>query len=279
MPLRSLLTVIRSEAEAPLQIGSAAAIARTHDAHLDILCLGIDEIQVGYYFAGADTVLQQTSMAMAKEKADALLAKAESLAGAEDVRWSARALVSQIGVLSEVVAQDARFADLVLLPPPYGEAANTENEAVLEAALFTAAAPVLVVPENGLPQGFARCAVIGWNEGSEALRAVRGALPFLQKADSAVVTIVDPPRHAADRADPGERLSTMLARHGVKAEIDLLAKTQPRVADMLARQAADRGADLLVAGAYGHSRFREALLGGATRDLLHAAKVPLLMAH
>ena len=74
-------------------------------------------------------------------------------------------------------------------------------------------------------------------------------------------------------------MSVFLARHGVKAEIDVMAKSLPRVSDVLLRHASDKNADLIVMGAYGHSRFRESILGGATRNTLQMAKVPVLMAH
>ena len=70
-----------------------------------------------------------------------------------------------------------------------------------------------------------------------------------------------------------------LRQHGVKAEVSVLAKSLPRVSDVLARQVRDLDADLLVMGAYGHSRFREAILGGATRNMLEQAEVPVFLAH
>jgi len=279
MAYRTILTVVTDLEAAGDQIAAAAALARRFDAHLDILCLGIDAVQVGYYFAGADMMLQETSLAAGRERAQALLERAEARAQAEDVRYTAQALVAQIGLVADVVGQAARFADLVMLPRPQSAEAPSDAEAVLEAALFTGSAPVLLVPDSGLPAGFPRRAVIGWNEGSEALRAVRAALPALQVAERAVVAIVDPPMRAPDQAPPGERLSTLLDRHGVAAEIALMPRDRPRVSDILMAKVADAGADLLVAGAYGHSRFREAVLGGATRELLQKAAVPLLMAH
>jgi nucleotide-binding universal stress UspA family protein len=71
----------------------------------------------------------------------------------------------------------------------------------------------------------------------------------------------------------------MLSRHGVRAEVSVLAKTMPRVCDILTRHARDIDADLLVMGAYGHSRFRESILGGATRNMLEMAQIPVFMAH
>jgi nucleotide-binding universal stress UspA family protein len=71
----------------------------------------------------------------------------------------------------------------------------------------------------------------------------------------------------------------MLSRQGVRAEISILAKTMPRVSDVLLRHVKDKNADLVVMGAYGHSRFLEEILGGATRNMLAEAHVPVVMAH
>jgi len=121
--------------------------------------------------------------------------------------------------------------------------------------------------------------MIGWNESPEALIAVRAALPLLKQADVAHVVVIDPPTHGPNRSDPGGQLSQYLARHDVRVEIDVLSKTLPRVSDVMMRHAADMGADMVVMGAYGHSRFREAVFGGATRYMLEQAKLPVFMAH
>jgi nucleotide-binding universal stress UspA family protein len=93
------------------------------------------------------------------------------------------------------------------------------------------------------------------------------------------IVVVDPPRHSADRSDPGGELSQMIARHGARPEVAVIAQTMPRTADVIGRHCEDVEADLLVMGAYGHSRFREALLGGATRDMLERAQIPVMMHH
>lgn len=279
MAYRTVLAVIHDTDALPGQLAAGAALVRRWDAHLELLCLGIDEVQVGYYFAGADAVIQQSSIALAREKADSLRAEAERRATAEGIRFSIRAAVTQFGVLNEVVARAARYADLVVQPAIAANSPDTEAEAVVEAAMFSGRAPVLLVPETGLPSEFPRRAVIGWNDGTEALAAVRGALPALRAVDTAVVAIIDPPARAAGESEPGQGLATMLDRHGVTAELALLPKDQPRVSDILAGLLTDRDADLLVAGAYGHSRFREAILGGATRELMRDCPTPLIMAH
>jgi len=105
------------------------------------------------------------------------------------------------------------------------------------------------------------------------------ALKRDQSADNVHVVVIDPPQHGPNRSDPGGALSQYLARHGVKTEIDVLSKTMPRVSDVLCRHVQDLDADMIVMGAYGHSRFREAILGGATRNMLEQAEVPVFLAH
>jgi nucleotide-binding universal stress UspA family protein len=92
------------------------------------------------------------------------------------------------------------------------------------------------------------------------------------------VVMVAPGSHGRDEADPGSAICQWLSRHGARVEAAVLPKTLPRVADVISRHAADEEAHLIVMGAYSHSRFRESLLGGATRDMLANAAVPVLMA-
>jgi nucleotide-binding universal stress UspA family protein len=150
---------------------------------------------------------------------------------------------------------------------------------VIEAALFEGQAPVLMVPDQTHQITAPQKIALAWNESAEALNAARAALPLLQAAQEVHVVVIDPPVHGPNRSDPGGQLSQYLARHGVRCEIDVLSKTMPRVSDILLRHAKDLGADLVVMGAYGHSRFREAILGGATRYMLEQSEIPVFMAH
>jgi nucleotide-binding universal stress UspA family protein len=162
---------------------------------------------------------------------------------------------------------------------PYGKTRGVEDEVVIEAALFEGMAPVLIVPEKGMASTDPRRIIIAWNQSREALVAARRAMPLLRRADSVQIVVIDPPTHGPERSDPGGMLCQMLVRHGVRAEVVVLAKTLPRVSDVLDRHVRDTNADLLVLGAYGHSRFREAILGGATRNMLEHAEIPLFLAH
>ncbi len=282
MAYKSILTVLTRAADAGLAIGAAARLAQAQDAHLDVLVLGVDRTQVGYSYIGSGAIMMQVSLdrAEAEARETEAAAKAALEAQSPGLRSSLEAAVTQLGALGEIVAQRARFADLVVLPRPYGEGKGAESEAVIEAALFEGKAPVLVLPEKGLGEkdGFERV-VVAWNQSAEAMIAARQAMPFLKAAKTVDITVIDPPPHGPERSDPGGLLCQMLVRHGVHAEVSVLARSLPRVSDVLARHIWDQNADLLVMGAYGHSRFREAILGGATRNMLEKAEIPVLMAH
>ena len=282
MAYKSLLTICTDPVRAPQTFATAASLAIAHDGHLDVLALGIDRAQIGYSYVGASAIVLQAAQdnAVAAVKTVEEAVRAAAGAAGPTLRWSSEGAIAMIGGLSDLVALRSRFSDLVVLAKPYGEKHGDEEEAILESAMFEGQAPVLVLPDAALDASkIGKRIVVAWNQSREALIAVNRALPFLKAADQVWITVIDPPRHGAERSDPGGALCQMLVRHGVKAEVSVLARTMPRVSDVLARHIRDRDADMLVMGAYGQSRFREAILGGATRNMLEAAEVPVVMAH
>ncbi|MGF6861340.1 nucleotide-binding universal stress UspA family protein [Rhodobacteraceae bacterium MBR-64] len=279
MGFKSILTVATDQtALAPL-LGSAVAMATREDAHLDVLCLGLDRTQVGYYYGGGAALVYQETVERAQEDSVRVEAEAKAILDGQTLRWSTEAEIAQIGSIVNPVGMRARFSDLVILPRPYGEGRGPEDEAIVEAALFDGRVPVLVVPDAGIGPDLGRRIVLAWNQSDEALTAARQALPFLIRAESVNIAIIDPPPHGPERSDPGGALSQLLTRHGVRTEVSVLARTTPRISDTLTRHAMDQDADLIVMGAYGHSRFREAILGGATRHMLEQSEIAMLLAH
>lgn len=279
MAYKSILTIVTDAEAAKVQIDTAVSLARREDAHLEVLCLGVDRTQTGYYYAGATAFIQQETVERAQEDARKVESWVAARLGAEDIRWSSETVVSQMGAIAAVVGLRARFSDLVVLGQPYGKGRGQELEAIAEAAMFEGQVPVLVVPDDFSGEIAGRRILAAWNQSNEAMNAIRKALPLLKAADLVDITIIDPPAHGPERSDPGGQLSQLLARHGVHAEVSVLARTMPRVSDVINRHVGDTDADLIVMGAYGHSRFREAILGGATRNMLEKATVPVLMAH
>ncbi|MCG5239488.1 universal stress protein [Azospirillum doebereinerae] len=179
------------------------------------------------------------------------------------------------GPLAETVADEARLADLVVI----AQASDGTNAMgpVIEAALFGSGRPLLLAPLPE-PASVGTAVAVAWDGGSAAARAVAMALPFLHRADKVVIL-------STGSADPGrvadpERLGRYLALHGVAAVQHRMAVSGQAVSRALLDDARDLGCDLLVMGAYGHSRVRERVWGGVTLDMLREPSgLPILMAH
>lgn len=261
-------------------LNAARDIADREGAHLDVRCIGIDPARYEPMPAGTAIAVLEYGAAEASEQANKLRDWATDHLGPNLSSTSIEpVIVPQMGI-ETLVARSGRYSDLIVATKPYGAGRTPLHTTVLEAELFGTATPVLIVPEQGdLAAAPFKRIVCAWNESSESFNAIRLALPFLQAADKVDLVMVDPPTHSPERSDPGGAITIMLARHGVKAQVSILAKTMPRISDVIARFAEEQGADLIVMGGYGHSRFRESILGGATRDTLENSKLPLLMAH
>lgn len=279
MSYNCLFSVLTDESLVDETLDHAVAMAAAHEAHLDVLCLGVDRSQTGYYYAGASAVVLQETITRAQEDAETIERKVKDRLRAETILWASERGVSQLADIGRHIAMRARFSDLAILPQPYGDGRGAELEPATESVLFDGHVPALIVPTGTKPLARPERILIGWNESAEALAAVRAAMPLLQQAQDVHVAVIDPPAHSPSRSDPGGQLSQYVARHGVRVEIDVLSKTLPKVSEVLARHAGDIQADLMVMGAYGHSRFREAIFGGATRTMLENASLPVFMAH
>jgi nucleotide-binding universal stress UspA family protein len=192
-----------------------------------------------------------------------------------DLQW--RSMI-MFGPLSDYVADEARCADLLLINSDRGGASfDPITEVDVGDLAMRAGRPLLVVPGAIDKLEFKRL-VVGWKETREARRAIVDALPLLGVADQ--VTIVE----FADKDELPETASRLedvvgwLKRHGVTAQA-VAAPSTGDDAGGLKAIAAQQGADLIVAGAYGHSRLREWVFGGVTRNLLHDATTCLLISH
>jgi len=278
MAYKTIMTVWDDRTQSRAAVDMAIRMVAAEEGHLNILCLGVDRIQPGLYYAGATPSVMDDGLQTARADAQRFEQQARARLDAAGINWSCRAMVAQISGISYAVSGVARFSDLVVLPSPYADEGGEEASLVLESVLFDGHAPALICPpEIGDVPG--KRIVVAWNQSAEALRTVRAAMPLLKAAESVDIAIVDPGRHDEDESDPGVQLSTMLARHGVNVSVSVLARTMPKVVEVLDRHMTDSGADLLVMGAYGHSRFRESILGGATRDMLQSTAFPVFMAH
>ncbi|MDR6494017.1 universal stress protein [Paraburkholderia sp. 22099] len=153
-----------------------------------------------------------------------------------------------------------------------------------ENLILTSGRPVLLVPYAGNDRATGNRVLVAWDGSREATRAVHDALPFMRAAASTTILTVNgmhAGRHDDERIRlPGADIATVLARHGVHVEVaDVETGAGGSVGEVLLSQVADGGVDLLVMGAYGHARWRELMMGGATRTILKSMTVPVLMSH
>jgi nucleotide-binding universal stress UspA family protein len=219
-----------------------------------------------------------TGEAVERERRDieAALARAEmtfrGIAGVDrkGLEWR-----SGIELPGFYVASQARAADLLIIGRQAGDIARSLDSG---GVVLRAGRPVLVAPPNVDTLSEQRV-IVGWKDTREARRALRDALPFLQRAEAVTIAeVID----EGPEVDAGRRAGDVvryLARHKVQVGATIAAHPKSGVADELIRIAKAEGADLIVAGAYGHSRLGEWMFGGVTRDLLASSPVCCLLAH
>ncbi|HTT40104.1 MAG TPA: universal stress protein, partial [Burkholderiales bacterium] len=180
-----------------------------------------------------------------------------------------------------VVPQHARCADLCIVGWDGLPAGASEEYTFAEELLFITGRPVLFVPVSGSFHTLGRHIVVAWNSSRPAARAVNDALPLIERAERTTVLAVNPgdfiDRHGAL---PLEQVVEHLRHHAPSVDAVRLEGVAARsIADTLQAQTGALGADLIVAGAFGHARLREKLLGGVTRDLLARMRLPIMMSY
>jgi nucleotide-binding universal stress UspA family protein len=279
MGYKDLLVVLDADDSARARIEIAAALAERFAAHLvGLYPLPIPEAprHFGYYDPALLNPFFEELRARARDAADKTREVFERITSRRGVSGEWREIPD--GADADP-ALHARYTDLTILgqlDPDQPDEIRPRPEQVT----LISGRPILVVPYVGNFADAGRRVVIGWNPSREAARAVNDSMPLLTTADTVTVLTIDPREgpHAHGEL-PGADISLHLARHGVKVEIERTVSADLPVGEVLLSRVADLGADLLVMGAYGHSRARELLLGGATRSLLRSMTLPVLMSH
>ncbi|MGZ5154929.1 MAG: universal stress protein [Caldimonas sp.] len=280
MNYKTVLVPLDAGPRCVARVAFAAQLASLHDSHLIGLApTGLPDVIVTMNSAVPDSVEYiQLSAKFLRERAEVAARTFEQAVRAAGVASSESRVVEAEPI--DAVVRLGRCCDLIVVGQTDrqtnvdGVARDFPQEVVLHTGT-----PVLMVPYVGEFGAAAGCVLVAWKETREAARALRDALPMLRRARQVVlVEIVEEGDEAAGAESSLEDARAWLSRHGIAAE----ARRQTRAigaGDALLSYAADVSADLLVMGAYGHSRLREWVLGGATRHLLDHMTVPTLMSH
>ena len=172
------------------------------------------------------------------------------------------------------IAHRAVVTDLVVVGRSTDSVGDV-TRSVVETALFACGRPVLVAPRVS-PMTIGKRILVGWNRSASSAHAISSALPLMRKAELVTLFMIE--TGAKEGPEPDE-VASYLSLHGISAEVKSAPQSNERVSATLLKEAANISADLLVMGAFSHSRLREFVLGGVTKDILAAAEVPVLMTH
>jgi nucleotide-binding universal stress UspA family protein len=256
-------------------LSAAVALTARLSGRLDILHIKAhpyDMIPIGVEGMTGDMIQEITDAAQKGIEDRCARAKAEydrvcSQSG-QSVHWK-----EVVGRPSRMLSVASRFADLLVLEQPGEATADTLRETV-DAAIFETGRPLVLVP-SGVSSVIGSRIMISWNGSTQAALAVTAALPLLHLASQIdIVQIGDIGKDA-----PASELALYLSLHGIKTQTHAIELGIRDIGGALIDAAERFESDLIVMGAYGHSRFRERILGGATRGLLADSPWPLFMMH
>ena len=286
MPIRKLLLPLTGTAAGEAALSSALTIARRFNAHVLALHVRVDSRDVaplaGEGLSGA--MIEEMMSATEKESGDrahAVRLMFERFVTRHDVvveevrpnaGHASASFAAVTGREEDIVAQQARLADLTVVPhPDAGEDVSSSD--ALHAVLFDSGRPVLISPQVA-PATIGTRVCVAWNGTAESASSVLAAMPWMQKAEGVAVLSAD----GYQRRGPGApELSAYLALHGVHASTVTFRSLNGSVGAGLLAAAREFGCDLLSMGAYSHSRLRQLILGGVTRHVLENSTLPVMM--
>ena len=278
MGLKDILVYADGTEAAKARVAFAVALAKEHGARLIAIAFAPTALLPLY---GADVGFADMSEVLENVKAQgaSALAAFEARAKAEGVGAETRLMQGMSEEFPHDFAHAARHVDLAILGQPRDGDPLIGQYALVERCLFASGRPVIIVPaapEKFSPKG---TVVAAWDGSAEAARAINDALIFLKPAARVVLL-------AGVTSEPGEKgviptddMIAHLKRHGVVAEAMQVRIGEGDIGRALLAAAKKLGADLIVMGAFHHSRWREFILGGVTLTVLEEATIPLFMAH
>ncbi|CAO3422610.1 universal stress protein [Azospirillum endophyticum] len=275
MPIKTILLHMANDDAYAGRLAVAAALAKRFSAHIQALYIATPvSMPAGATGRAASYGFMAEATAIAHENAERIGQEVRQALDGLSYDWTV-----EEGDHVELLAERASYADLVVVAQSAavraGERVSLHH--IPDRLPLETATPVLVLPpKQPAASPIGRHVLVAWKNSRESAHAVRAAMPFIETADTVTVLSVEPlGQHGNDAA----ALVEWLHRHGIAARPQTVIASGGEVGDMILSCCGDQGADLLVMGAYGHSRLRELVLGGATRTVLDGLALPALLAH
>lgn len=280
MAYKDLLVHLDDSSACEHRVKAALALAARSGASVTGVALALESTISRYIGMEFPANLNDAQQAIVKKAADSAVAKFEAAAKAGGVKFTSKIVSCSAVKAPAQLSFHARHADMAFMgQPDLDEPGGPFLESLLDGVMFASGRPVYVVPYIGRFEMAVRKAVIAWDGGKKAVRAVNDAIPLLQgRGGEVIVLIINPEeRRGAHGDQPGADIARHLERHGLNTKVDkhIITGLTPDVA--ILNYLSDSGADLLIMGAYGHSRLRERAFGGVTNTILHQMTTPVLM--
>ncbi|MBB4265099.1 universal stress protein [Roseospira visakhapatnamensis] len=279
MSLKDILVHVDSSRHCGTRLEAAAALAARHGARLTGLFVRTTPHVPQFVMSQLGPEVAQAQRRFANEAAAKARAAFDEAVTATGVSAEFR---TPEGEMLETLVLHARYSDLVVIGQYDRRDDNMADEReAADHVILDSGRPVVVIPHAGHFPVIGDTVLVAWNASREATRAVNDALPLLRAAKTVHVLVINP-RHNGVHGHgeiPGADIAGHLARHGVNAIAEHVVAHEVDAGNMLLSRASDAGADLIVMGAYGRSRLRELVLGGATWHILNHMTVPVMMGH
>ncbi|MEO9530314.1 universal stress protein [Roseibium sp.] len=277
MPIKDILTILDLSGDQPAA-KYALEFGRNYDAHVTGLAVSFEPVVPAFAAAPMPVDYLQAAHEQAIAAANEAKKDFDELARIAGVKCESRMAEILTGGPLENVLVNCRPTDLVVIGQANPDKPEPMRELLIETILFESGVPVLLVPYIGSTTFQPENVLVCWDGSSTATRAIHSALPVLEKADKITVLVIEKTKQAG-AGQPGAEVANYLARHNMDVTVEVVTNPQTGVADAVLNHVSDNSNDLVVMGGYGHSRMREFLFGGATREVLEAMTVPVLMAH
>ena len=274
MSCRSVFSVIGID-QCDRDILNAIHLCKEQDAHLSVLIVSLAPTPIGGYgvvVSGAWLLEREADIAAMKKREKQII----SLVQHAGLRADVDSYYCEGEWAEEIIGQRARFSDVTIVGPDLLHQPALKTPA-LSGALFHSGRPILVVPTGARATLHPHNVMLAWDGRIEAVRAAREAVNVMAASVDVHVAIVDGDSDGVSDGSPRANIAAYLARHGIKVKIDRLRTCGMSVADLLKQHASEISADMIVMGAYGHSRLRERLFGGVTRTMIETSPIPVFM--
>ena len=281
MNFKTLLVSLNSEADTERLMPTAIMLARRFDAHL----IGVYALQNMEIYASVSMQLTGAALAQLRdsqeEQAERIKAVFEKHTTAEDFPAEWRQIETSVAGTGEQLAEQARCVDLVIMSQTDPDHDSPALASAQRRVIEHSGRPVLVIPRVGKINTIGKHTLIGWSGTGEAARAAHDAIPFMQQGIESRIFWVTGSDVTTESAlkESGHDLARSLDRHGIKTIVSHRPKGQISIGDELLNEAADTGADLIVTGAFGHSRLYDFVIGATTSHLLAHMTSPVLFSN